>query len=129
MTAHYPILTAATPPATLSFHQESFRTECLKSKVTGDNNLFNRVCLVIDQMFFLDVKPAMTSVEEAAIKQESQQQKPAREMSEEEKQMILMTEDFQRFFDQSSRIIERALSEHVDIFTDYTGASETDNNV
>ena len=66
----------------------------------------------------------MTSVEEAAYKQESQpQHKPPREISEEEKQMILMTEDFQRFFDQSSRIIERALSE------DYTGASETDNNV
>nr|CAG4636903.1 EOG090X03UT [Ceriodaphnia reticulata]SVE72855.1 EOG090X03UT [Ceriodaphnia reticulata] len=77
-----------------------------------------------------DVKPAMTSVEEAAFKQESQpQHKPPRDLSEEEKQMILMTEDFQRFFDQSSRIIERALSEHVDIFMDYTGASETDNNV
>nr|SVE75672.1 EOG090X03UT [Daphnia hispanica] len=77
-----------------------------------------------------DVKPAMTSVEEAAFKQESQPQvKPPRELSEEEKQMILMTEDFQRFFGQSSRIVERALSEHVDIFTDYTGASETDNNI
>nr|SVE75042.1 EOG090X03UT [Daphnia dolichocephala] len=73
---------------------------------------------------------AMTSVEEAAFKQEGQaQSKPARELSEEEKQMILMTEDFQRFFGQSSRIIERALSEQVDIFMDYTGTSETDNNV
>nr|SVE82998.1 EOG090X03UT [Daphnia magna] len=52
-----------------------------------------------------------------------------RELSEEEKQMILMTEDFQRFFGQSSRIVERALSEQVDIFMDYTGASETDNNI
>lgn len=78
----------------------------------------------------LDVKPAMTSVEEAAFKQESQHQmKPPRELSEEEKQMILMTEDFQRFFGQSSRIVERALSEQVDIFMDYTGASETDNNM
>lgn len=79
---------------------------------------------------FADVKPAMTSVEEAAYKQESQpQRKPPRDLSDEEKQMILMTEDFQKFFDQSSRIIERALSEQVDIFADYTGASETDNNV
>ena len=68
----------------------------------------------------------MTAVEEAAIKQDSQ---PKRELSTEEKQMILMTEDFQRFFDQSSRIIERALSEQVDLFIDYTGASETENNV
>jgi len=73
-----------------------------------------------------DVKPAMTAVEEAAIKQDGQQ---TRDLSDEEKQMILMTEDFQRFFDQSSRIIERALSEHVDLFVDYSGASETDNNV
>ena len=68
----------------------------------------------------------MTAVEEAAIKQDGQQ---TRDLSDEEKQMILMTEDFQRFFDQSSRIIERALSEHVDLFVDYSGASETDNNV
>merc|ERR1712127_536189 len=40
-----------------------------------------------------------------------------------------MVTDSQRFFDQSSRIIERALSEHVDLFVDYSGASETDNNV
>lgn len=72
----------------------------------------------------------MTSVEEAAYKQESQpHHKPPRELSEEEKQMILMTEEFQRFFDQSSRVIERALGEQVDIFTDYTGASETESNV
>lgn len=57
------------------------------------------------------------------------QHKPHRELSKEEKQMILISEDFQSFFHQSSRIIERALSEHVDIFRDYSGASETDNNV
>ena len=81
-----------------------------------------------------DVKPAMTSVEEAAFKQNSQlqiqqQQKQLRDLSEEEKQMILMTENFQDFFDKSSRIIERALSEQVDLFVDYTRASETKNNM
>jgi len=74
-----------------------------------------------------DVKPAMTAVEEAAIKQDSEKER--RDLSEEEKQMILISEDFQRFFGQSSRIIERALSEHVDLFIDYTGANETENNV
>ena len=76
----------------------------------------------------------MTAVEEAAFKQNSQmqnqlQQKQVRDLSEEEKQMILMTENFQDFFDKSSRIIERALSEQVDLFVDYTGASETKNNM
>lgn len=75
----------------------------------------------------IDVKPAMTAVEEAAIKQDSEKER--RDLSEEEKQMILISEDFQRFFGQSSRIIERALSEHVDLFIDYTGANETENNV
>lgn len=100
-------------------------------QVKGDNECFHSCVNIIDfNTRLLDVKPAMTSVEEAAFKQESQPQvKPPRELSEEEKQIILMTEDFQRFFGQSSRIVERALSEHVDIFMDYTGASETDNNM
>nr|CAG4643115.1 EOG090X03UT [Ilyocryptus agilis] len=76
-----------------------------------------------------DVKPAVTAVEEAALKHESEHSKPPRELSDEEKQMILLTEDFQRFFDQSTRIVERALSEQVDLFVDYTGASESDNNL
>lgn len=64
----------------------------------------------------------MTAVDEAAVKQEQQQ----RELSEEQKQMIVLSEEFQRFFDQSTRIVERALSEHVDLFVDYTGVSNTD---
>ena len=43
------------------------------------------------------------------------------ELSEEEKKQILMSEKFQKFFDYSSRIIERALAEEVDIFVDYAG--------
>lgn len=73
-----------------------------------------------------DVKPAVTAVDEAVAKQEAQQ---TRELSEEEKQMILLTPEFQRFFDQSTRIVERALSEHVDLFVDYTGVSDTESKV
>uniref|UniRef100_A0AAY4EJR9 Dynein, cytoplasmic 1, intermediate chain 2a n=1 Tax=Denticeps clupeoides TaxID=299321 RepID=A0AAY4EJR9_9TELE len=43
------------------------------------------------------------------------------ELTEEEKQQILHTEEFMTFFDHSSRIVERALSEHVDVFFDYSG--------
>jgi dynein intermediate chain len=49
-----------------------------------------------------------------------------RELSEEEKQMIILTEDFQRFLDRSGRVMERALSESVDIYTDYTGVADGD---
>lgn len=45
-----------------------------------------------------------------------------RELSEEEKQMIILSEDFQRFMDRAGRIMERALAESVDIYTDYSGA-------
>uniref|UniRef100_A0A7N9AMD2 Dynein cytoplasmic 1 intermediate chain 2 n=1 Tax=Mastacembelus armatus TaxID=205130 RepID=A0A7N9AMD2_9TELE len=43
------------------------------------------------------------------------------ELTEEEKLQILHSEDFVNFFDHSTRIIERALSEHVDLFFDYSG--------
>uniref|UniRef100_A0A8C6UK50 Dynein, cytoplasmic 1, intermediate chain 2a n=1 Tax=Neogobius melanostomus TaxID=47308 RepID=A0A8C6UK50_9GOBI len=46
---------------------------------------------------------------------------PPHELTEEEKLQILHTEEFVNFFDHSSRIIERALSERVDLFFDYSG--------
>lgn len=46
-----------------------------------------------------------------------------RELSEEEKQMIILSEDFQRFVDRAGRIVERALGENVDIYADYSGGS------
>ena len=44
-----------------------------------------------------------------------------RELTEEEKTAIIKTEDFQCFLDRSSRVIERAMAQDVDIFTDYSG--------
>lgn len=52
---------------------------------------------------------------------DKKEEKPLPELSEEEKKQAMMSEDFQYFFDHTSRIIERALSESVDIFLDYTG--------
>uniref|UniRef100_A0A672JFR5 Cytoplasmic dynein 1 intermediate chain 2-like n=1 Tax=Salarias fasciatus TaxID=181472 RepID=A0A672JFR5_SALFA len=46
---------------------------------------------------------------------------PPHELTEEEKLQILHSEEFANFFDHSTRIIERALSEHVDLFFDYSG--------
>lgn len=46
---------------------------------------------------------------------------PPHELTEEEKLQILHSEEFVDFFDHSTRIIERALSEHVDVFFDYSG--------
>uniref|UniRef100_F7BCN5 Cytoplasmic dynein 1 intermediate chain 2 n=1 Tax=Xenopus tropicalis TaxID=8364 RepID=F7BCN5_XENTR len=48
-------------------------------------------------------------------------QSPPHELTEEEKQQIIHSEEFVSFFDHSTRIVERALSEHVNIFFDYSG--------
>lgn len=51
-----------------------------------------------------------------------------KELSDAEKMMIIHSEDFQQFMDRAGRVMERALSENVDIYTDYTGALD-DNDV
>ncbi|XP_073708375.1 dynein, cytoplasmic 1, intermediate chain 2a isoform X4 [Garra rufa] len=53
--------------------------------------------------------------------QKEEEEAPPHELTEEEKQQILHSEEFMTFFDHSSRIVERALSEHVDVFFDYSG--------
>ncbi|XP_050542507.1 cytoplasmic dynein 1 intermediate chain isoform X5 [Daktulosphaira vitifoliae] len=71
-----------------------------------------------------EVAPAITSLErEPIIKEET---KKLRELSDAEKMMIIHSDDFQQFMDRAGRVMERALSENVDIYTDYTGA--LDNN-
>jgi dynein intermediate chain, cytosolic len=49
-----------------------------------------------------------------------------KELSEEQKQMIILSEEFQRFVVRSGKVLERALSESVDIYTDYIGGSDSD---
>ncbi|PNF37523.1 Cytoplasmic dynein 1 intermediate chain [Cryptotermes secundus] len=71
-----------------------------------------------------EVQPALTSLENAPPKQEPAKQ--VRELSEEEKQMTILTEEFQRFLDRAGRLMERAVSESVDIYTDYTGVADGD---
>ncbi|XP_051752994.1 cytoplasmic dynein 1 intermediate chain 2 isoform X5 [Ctenopharyngodon idella] len=52
---------------------------------------------------------------------EKEEEEAPHELTEEEKQQILHSEEFVTFFDHSSRIMERALSEQVDVFFDYSG--------
>lgn len=68
-----------------------------------------------------EVQPAVTQVEQ---EKEKEKPKEVRELSEEEKQMIILSEDFQRFLDRASRILERALGETVNIYTDYIGSMD-----
>lgn len=51
-----------------------------------------------------------------------------KELSEEQKEMIILSEEFQKFVIKAGRIVERALTESVDIYTDYIGGGDTDDN-
>lgn len=62
------------------------------------------------------------------VEEEKKEEKPVvRDLSEEEKKQIMMSEEFHSFFDRTTRILERALTEEVtDIFMDYTGRDADD---
>ncbi len=49
-----------------------------------------------------------------------------RELTNEEKEQIIHSEDFLFFFDQSIRVMERVLAEDTDIFFDYSGRDMED---
>ncbi|KAF6113548.1 dynein cytoplasmic 1 intermediate chain 2 [Phyllostomus discolor] len=68
-------------------------------------------------------KPPIEPEEEKTLKkdEENDSKAPPHELTEEEKQQILHTEEFLSFFDHSTRIVERALSEQINIFFDYSG--------
>ncbi|XP_064340979.1 cytoplasmic dynein 1 intermediate chain 2 isoform X8 [Camelus dromedarius] len=68
-------------------------------------------------------KPSIEPEEEKTLKkdEESDSKAPPHELTEEEKQQILHSEEFLSFFDHSTRIVERALSEQINIFFDYSG--------
>nr|XP_004660409.1 cytoplasmic dynein 1 intermediate chain 2 isoform X2 [Jaculus jaculus] len=68
-------------------------------------------------------KPPVEPEEEKTLKkdEESDNKAPPHELTEEEKQQILHSEEFLSFFDHSTRIVERALSEQINIFFDYSG--------
>uniref|UniRef100_A0A7N8XQ52 Dynein cytoplasmic 1 intermediate chain 2 n=1 Tax=Mastacembelus armatus TaxID=205130 RepID=A0A7N8XQ52_9TELE len=69
-----------------------------------------------------EITPPQPAVETPTEKVDQKVEEEApHELTEEEKLQILHSEDFVNFFDHSTRIIERALSEHVDLFFDYSG--------
>ena len=49
-----------------------------------------------------------------------------KEYTEDEKERIIHSEEFVRFLDRTSKVIERAIAEDVDIFIDYGGNKEED---
>lgn len=70
-----------------------------------------------------EVAPAITPQEK---KTKEDEKKQIVELSEEQKQMIILSDDFQRFVMKTGRIMERALWEQEDIYTDYIGGGDID---
>ncbi|OXB60634.1 hypothetical protein ASZ78_001167 [Callipepla squamata] len=66
-------------------------------------------------------KPLVEPEEVKTFKKEEEEEAAPHELTEEEKQQILHSEEFLSFFDHSTRIVERALSEQINIFFDYSG--------
>ncbi|XP_030203443.1 dynein cytoplasmic 1 intermediate chain 1a isoform X10 [Gadus morhua] len=65
--------------------------------------------------------PETEQLDEDDAKEPNDAGPPHRELTEEERQQILHSSDFQSFFDCSVRVMERALAEDDDIFFDYGG--------
>lgn len=75
----------------------------------------------------VDVQPALTAAEKEAKKEKEEKVEKPKDLSDEEKQVLIMSQPFQRFFDKSVRIMERALCEpHADIFIDYSRSADSD---
>ncbi|XP_050562428.1 cytoplasmic dynein 1 intermediate chain isoform X3 [Spodoptera frugiperda] len=72
-----------------------------------------------------EVQPAVTV--EPQEKKDEEKEKKVRELSADEKQTIMLSAEFQRFMSKAGRVIERALAESVDIYTDYTGGGDSEN--
>ncbi|XP_061377496.1 cytoplasmic dynein 1 intermediate chain isoform X9 [Danaus plexippus] len=72
-----------------------------------------------------EVQPAVTAA--PAEKKDEEKEKKVRELSNDEKQTIMLSAEFQKFISRAGRVIERALAEEVDIYTDYTGGGDGEN--
>uniref|UniRef100_A0A8C7R3I8 Cytoplasmic dynein 1 intermediate chain 2 n=1 Tax=Oncorhynchus mykiss TaxID=8022 RepID=A0A8C7R3I8_ONCMY len=66
-------------------------------------------------------QPVLEIQMEKPDQKEEEEEAPPQELTEEEKLQILNSSEFITFFDHSTRIVERALSQHVDVFFDYSG--------
>lgn len=73
----------------------------------------------------MEVTPALTEGEKKGKIEE--ELKPKIELSEEEKQVIALSPEFQRFVLRAARVMERTLcEEQPDIFVDYAKSADAD---
>ncbi|KAJ8796551.1 hypothetical protein J1605_002148 [Eschrichtius robustus] len=97
---------------------EGTRLEKGKTKGTQTVELWSKD---EDDEEMVEPKVGQDSELENQDKKQEVKEAPPRELTEEEKQQILHSEEFLIFFDRTIRVIERALAEDSDIFFDYSG--------
>ncbi|XP_071231247.1 cytoplasmic dynein 1 intermediate chain 1-like isoform X4 [Salvelinus alpinus] len=91
-----------------------------QTPITGTTHLSEEEEEEDEEITELKPDPESDQQEEEDIK-EMKEGYPCRELTEEEKQQILKSEEFLSFFDCSIRVMERALAQDSDIFFDYSG--------
>uniref|UniRef100_A0AAZ3S8S5 Cytoplasmic dynein 1 intermediate chain 1 n=1 Tax=Oncorhynchus tshawytscha TaxID=74940 RepID=A0AAZ3S8S5_ONCTS len=91
-----------------------------QTPITGPTHLSEEEEEEDEEITELKPDPESDQQEEEDTK-EMKEGYPCRELTEEEKQQILKSEEFLSFFDCSIRVMERALAQDSDIFFDYSG--------
>uniref|UniRef100_A0A8C7MEM6 Cytoplasmic dynein 1 intermediate chain 1 n=1 Tax=Oncorhynchus kisutch TaxID=8019 RepID=A0A8C7MEM6_ONCKI len=91
-----------------------------QTPITGTTHLSEEEEEEDEEITELKPDPESDQQEEEDTK-EMKEGYPCRELTEEEKQQILKSEEFLSFFDCSIRVMERALAQDSDIFFDYSG--------
>ncbi|XP_013998320.1 cytoplasmic dynein 1 intermediate chain 1 isoform X8 [Salmo salar] len=91
-----------------------------QTPITGTTHLSDEEEEEDEEITELKPDPESDQQEEEDTK-EMKEGYPCRELTEEEKQQILKSEEFLSFFDCSIRVMERALAQDSDIFFDYSG--------
>ncbi|XP_020906072.1 cytoplasmic dynein 1 intermediate chain 2, partial [Exaiptasia diaphana] len=71
-------------------------------------------------------KPEIIAAPEPEVREEHKEEEPVIELSDDQKEQILNSQEFGKFFDKATRLMERALCEDIDIFMDYSGAEAED---
>ncbi|XP_032257986.1 cytoplasmic dynein 1 intermediate chain 1 isoform X3 [Phoca vitulina] len=112
----------------LATHQSEDGRRCSRSSWWKQNNFWFMKEIMVwkekeDEEDEEMVEPKVGHDSELENQDQKQEVKeaPPRELTEEEKQQILHSEEFLIFFDRTIRVIERALAEDSDIFFDYSG--------
>ncbi|KAF6033005.1 DYNC1I1 [Bugula neritina] len=129
LTIAHQVTQTSIPPRELVCYEKETQTsteladkEALTYGVRGGDEDTDSLEVVLDSALSHTKMPVVEMVQPAHTDEDDKKtEATVVELSEEEKQQIMITEDYKKFLDRTSRLMERALTQDVDIFVDYTG--------